>query len=173
MKDSRFKNLTIEAIRKLLNDELRMRMRTNLVRYQSLLGMLEEIIEEYENNIISSSKVIERLIELAKEIKKVEQAGVSIGLTEEEMAFYDSLSQGKKALKNGALKELVKELVKTIRKDIAIDWTDHEIIKARIRADVRMVLLRHDVSYDDMDILLNRVYEQAQYLYKDYPMGFA
>jgi len=173
VKASRFKNLTIEAIRKLLNDELRMRMRTNLVRYQSLLEMLEEIIEEYENNIISSSKVIERLIELAKEIKKVEQAGVSIGLTEEEMAFYDSLSQGKKALKNGALKGLVKELVKTIRKDIAIDWTNHEIIKARIRADVRMVLLRHDVSYDDMDILLNRVYEQAQYLYKDYPMGFA
>ncbi|KKR49925.1 MAG: Type I site-specific deoxyribonuclease, HsdR family [Candidatus Curtissbacteria bacterium GW2011_GWA1_40_16] len=173
VKDSRFKNLTIEAIRKLLNDELRMRMRTNLVRYQSLLEMLEEIIEEYENNIISSSKVIERLIELAKEIKKVEQAGVSIGLTEEEMAFYDSLSQGKKALKNGALKELVKELVKTIRKDIAIDWTNHEIIKARIRADVRMVLLRHDVSYDDMDILLNRVYEQAEHLYKNYPMTFA
>ena len=173
VKDSHFKNLTIEAIRKLLNDELRLKMRTNLVRYRSLLEMLDEIIEQYENNIISSSKVIERLIELAKEIKKVEKAGIDIGLSEEEMSFYDALSQGKKALKNGKLKDLVKELVKAIKRDIAIDWTNHEIIKSRIRADVRLVLLRHDVPFNELDVFVGEVYKQAEELYKNYPSLYA
>jgi len=173
VKDSHFKNLTIEAIRKLLNDELRLKMRTNLVRYRSLLQMLDEIIEQYENNIINSSKVIERLIELAKEIKKVEKAGIDIGLSEEEMAFYDALSQGKKALKNGKLKDLVKELVKIIKRDIAIDWTNHEIIKSRIRADVRLVLLRHNVPFNELDVFVGEIYKQAEELYKNYPSVFA
>lgn len=173
VKASRLKNLTIEAIRKLLDDELRMRLKTNLLRYRSLLEILDEIIEEYENNIINSSKVIERLIELAEEIRTAERAGDVLGLSEEEMAFYDALSQGKKALRDKELKGLVKELVKTIKRDIAIDWTNHEIIKARIRANVRLLLLRHDVSFEEVDIITDRIYEQAFYLYKDYQPNYA
>ena len=167
-KDSHFKNLTIEAIQKLLNDDLKMRMKTNLLRYKTLLQKLEEIIEEYENNIINSSKVIERLIELAKEIRQAEKIGEEIGLSSEEVAFYDALSSGKKALKDVELKKLVKELVKTIKRDISIDWTNHEIIKARIRANVRLVLLRNNYPYEEVDKLTSKVYEQAFYLYKDF-----
>jgi type I restriction enzyme R subunit len=169
VKNSRYKNLTIEAVRKIINDEISMRMRTNVIRYQSLLQTLQEIIEEYENNIINSSKVIERLLELAKEIKNVENAGNELGLTPEEMAFYDALSNGKKALKNKGLKDLVKEIVNTIKRDIAIDWTSHEIIKARIRSDVRLVLLRHNISFEEVDKHIDKIYDQAFYLYKDYP----
>ncbi|PJA55651.1 hypothetical protein CO165_02430, partial [Candidatus Roizmanbacteria bacterium CG_4_9_14_3_um_filter_33_18] len=151
IKNSHLKNLTIEAIRKLLNDDLRMKMKTNLFRYQSLLKMLEEIIEEYENNIINSSKVIEKLIELAKEIRKAQGAGEELGLTAEETAFYDALSVGKKSLKDQGFKDLVKKIVKTLRRDIAIDWTNHEIIKARIRADVRLILLQHNISLGEVD----------------------
>lgn len=168
VKNSHYKNLTIEAIQKLLHDELGMRMRTNLFRYKTLLQKLEEIIEEYENNIINSSKVIERLIELAKEIRQAEQIGDEIGLSNEEVAFYDALSRGKKTLKDVELKKLVKELVSTIKRDISIDWTNHEIIKARIRANVRLVLLRNNYSYEEVDKLASKIYEQAFYLYKDF-----
>ena len=169
VKDSHFKNLTIEAIRKLLNDELKSRLRTNILRYKTLLNKLQEIIDEYENNIINSSKVIERLIELAKEIKEAQDVGKEFGLTPEEMAFYDALSQGKKALKDDKLKQIVKEIIHTLKRDIAIDWTNHEIIKARVRADVRMVLLRNNFSFEQVDKMVEQVYIQAESLYRDYP----
>lgn len=172
-KNSHFKNLTIEAIQKLLNDDLRMRIKTNLLRYKTLLQKLEEIIEQYENNIINSSKVIEKLVELAKEIKQAEKVGDEIGLSSEEVAFYDALSNGKKALKDTELKKLVKELVRTIKRDISIDWTNHEIIKARIRANVRLVLLRNNYPYEEVDKLTSKVYEQAFYLYKDFVPMYA
>lgn len=173
VKNSHFKNLTVETLRKLLNDELRLKLKMNLVRYKTLLESLEEIIEEYENNIINSSKVIERLIELAKEIREAENAGDELGLKTDEMAFYDALSKGKSSLKDEELKKLVKELVKTIRKDITIDWTNHEIIKSRIRANVRLVLLRHDYPYEEVDKLTDKVYEQAFYLFRDYSPAMA
>jgi type I restriction enzyme R subunit len=168
VKDSRFKNLTVEAVRKLLSDELRMREKTNILRFRSLREKLEEIIEEYENNIISSSKIIERLIELAKEIKDAERAGEALGLSSEEMAFYDALSEGKKALKDEELKRVVKELVRMIKRDIAIDWTNHEVIKARIRTNSRLILLQHRIAFEEVDRLTDRIYEQAFFLYKDY-----
>lgn len=168
VKNSHFQNLTIEAIEKLMSDELRMKMRTNILRYRTLLDKLQEIIDEYENNIINSSKVVERLIELAQEIKQTESAGEQLGLSSEELAFYDVLSQGKKALKDAQLKKLVKELVRTIKRDISIDWTNHEVIKARIRANVRLVLLRNNYSYEEIGNITDKIYEQAFFLYKDY-----
>ena len=172
VKNSRFKNLTIEAVRKILEDELRMRERTNILRYRSLLEKLEEIIEEYENNIINSAKVIERLIELAKEVGEAEKAGEDLGLSPEEVAFYDALSQGKKAVKDEKLKKLVKELVKSIKRDISIDWSEHEVIKAKIRSNVRLMLLRNNYTYEEVDKMVDKVYKQAFYLYKEYPAAY-
>lgn len=169
IKNMKFKNLAIETLRKLLRDELRVRMRKNSVRYKSLMELLEQIIEEYENNIINSTKVIERLIELAKEIKSVEKAGVKIGLSEEEMAFYDIVSSSKKSdLKNGELKDLVKELVKIIKRDLTVDWINNEIIKARIRANVRLLLLQRKLPSQDSENILDSIYQQAFSLYRDF-----
>ncbi|MDO8743392.1 MAG: DUF3387 domain-containing protein, partial [Candidatus Azambacteria bacterium] len=168
VKNMKFKNLAIETLRKLLNDELRIRIRKNRVRYKSLMELLEQIIEEYENNIINSAKVMERLLELAKEIKSAEKAGVDLGLSEEEVAFYDAISSAKKSeLKNGELKGLVKELVQLIKRDIAIDWTNNEIIKSRIRADVRLLLLRNQFAPEETENILNLVFDQALSLYKN------
>lgn len=169
VKNMKFKNLAIETLKKLLNDELRLRMRKNLIRYKSLLELLEKIIEEYENNIINSTKVIERLLQLAKEIKSSEKAGDSLGLTQEELAFYDAISVGKKTLKkDDEMKSLVKELVKVIKRDVSIDWTNNEIIKARIRADVRLLLLKNNFAQTEGEILLNSIFQQAKFLYADY-----
>lgn len=169
VKNMKFKNLAIETLRKLLQDELRLRKRKNLVRYESLMELLEQIIEEYENNIINSTKVIERLIELAKEIKGVEKAATNLDLSEEELAFYDAISEGKKAIKkNGELKNLVKELVSAIKRDLTVDWTSNEIIKARIRANVRLLLLRNEYPQQDTEFIVDLIFNQAQSLYRDY-----
>jgi len=169
VKNMKFKNLAVEALKKLLNDELRLRMKKNLIRYKTLLELLEQIIEEYENNIINSTKVIERLLELAKEIKSAEKSGSSIGLSEEEMAFYDAISVGKKTLqKDDKMKSLVKELVKVIKRDVSVDWTNNEIVKARIRADVRLLLLKNSFAPAENEIILDSIFQQAKFLYADY-----
>ncbi|OGK25658.1 hypothetical protein A3A46_04555 [Candidatus Roizmanbacteria bacterium RIFCSPLOWO2_01_FULL_37_13] len=114
---------------------------------------------------------IEKLIELAKQIRYAEIEGVELGLTEEEKAFYDTLSFGKKSLKNNEdLKKIVKEIVKLVRSDITIDWTNQEVIKARIRANVRLILLKNNFPYNEVDNLIELVYEQAEALYKDFTM---
>jgi type I restriction enzyme, R subunit len=169
VKKMRFKNLAIEVLRKLLNDEIKIRIKTNEIRYRSLLDLLEQTIEDYENNIINSSKVIERLLELAKEVKKVEKAGESLGLNKEEMAFYDALSRGKKYINNNEqLKKIVKELVKMIKRDAGVDWTNNEQIKARIRANVRILLLRNNVPPAEGEKILELIFKQASALYQDF-----
>lgn len=173
VKNSRLKNLTIESVHKFFEDELRLREKSNILRYRTLLEKLEEIIEEYENNILNSSKVIEQLIQLAKEIKEAEKAGEDLGLKPEEMAFYDALSQGKKAMKDRKIKDLVKEIVKSVRRDLQIDWTSQEVTKARIRTDIRLLLLQNDYPFEEVDRITERVFEQAFCLYKDYQPNFA
>jgi len=169
VKNMKFKNLAIETLKKLLNDELKLRMRSNLMRYKTLLELLEKIIEEYEDNIINSTKVIERLIELSKEIKLAEKAGDNLGLTQEELAFYDAISVGKKTLKkDNEIKLLVKELVRIIKRDVSVDWTNNEIIKSRIRADVKLLLLKNSFAPAESEILLDSIFQQARFLYADY-----
>ncbi|MEK7534421.1 MAG: type I restriction endonuclease subunit R [Patescibacteria group bacterium] len=169
VKKMRFKNLAIEVLKKLLQDELRIRLRKNLVRYKSLMEILEDIIEDYENNIINSTKVIERLIELARKIKSDEDAWRGLGLSEEELAFYDVIADAKKSdFKNGRLKNLVRELVRMIRRDLRIDWTNSENVKSRIRADVRLLLLRNNFSHTESERIVEAVYKQAAALYQDW-----
>ena len=169
VKNMKYKNLSIDVLRKLLHDELRIRMKRNLVRYKSLLDLLEDIIEKYENNIINSVSVIEKLIELAKEIKKKEKAGGDLGLNEEEVAFYDAILAGKKSINgNSELKELVRDLVKTIKRDLAIDWMNNDIIKARIRANVKLLLLRKGFKPGESEQVLDLIYRQAFSLYENF-----
>lgn len=169
VKKMRFKNLAIDVLRKLLQDELRIRERKNIVRYQSLRAILEDLIEKYENNIINSTKVIERLLELAQEIKKVEEVGGNLGLSEEEVAFYDTIKESNKSqLKNGELKELVKELVHVVRRDITVDWMNNEVIKSRIRAHVNILLLRRQVPEKERRSIIEMILDQARALYQDF-----
>ena len=164
----KYKNLAIEILKKLLSDEISLRMRKNTIRYKSLLEILEKIIEEYEDRVISAAKVIERLIELAKEIKKTDKKAKQMNLTEEELAFYDAIASRKMINQDKRIKELVKELVKMIRRDLTIDWTNNEIIKARIRDNARLLLLRNQFRPKEAEEITNLIYQQAFYLYKDY-----
>ncbi len=173
-KKSKLKNLTIEMIRKILEDEIKLKSKKNKIRYLSMLEKIEEAIDKYENNILSSTRVIEALVEVAKEIKKAEEMGKELGLTEDELSFYDTLAVEKKALKKEEIKAIVKELVKTVKTDLAIDWTDHEVIKARIRSNVRFILLRHNVEYNEVENLTEKLFAQVQNIYQGYqPVHYA
>lgn len=169
IKKMRLKNLAVEMLRKILRDELQGKWRINTLRYKPLRAMLEEIIEQYENNIISSAEIIEKLIELARQIKLQDTVGLDIGLSKEELAFYDAISFGKESLKDDeTLKVLVRDLVKMIRRDVVIDWTNNEVIRARIRANVNLLLLRNGFSAEKAPDLVEQIFNQAQLLYADF-----
>jgi len=163
----------IESLKKLLNDELKTRIRRNVNRYRELSDKLEEIIESYENNILNSSKVIEKLIEVAREIQQAHKEGEALGLTEEEMAFYDAISLGKGAIKKSIIiKDFVHDLVKTIKRDLSVDWANNEVIKSRIRSNVRVLLLRNEIHYEDTEKLTDAIYDQAYQMYFDFSVNY-
>ena len=167
--DIKKQNVAIEVLRKLLKDQLRSRVQYNKVRYSSLLEMLEDLIERYENNVINSSQVMEKLLELAEEVKTTEQESESLGLSKEELAFYDALRENENAARGDQeIKEIVQELVKKIRRDIAVDWTNNEQIKARVKAHVRRLLLQKGYSQGRANQLRDVIFDQAVALYKDY-----
>ena len=164
VKNMRFKNLAVEMMKKLLDDEIRVRRRKNEIRFATLKDLLDELIEKYENNVISSSEVIEKLVELAKELREQEHVGGELGLSEEELAFYDAVAKGKKGM-NGEVKDMVKEMVKMIRRDIAVDWTDNDVIKSRIRANVKLLLLQNGFAADEAESMVDKIIMQASLLF--------
>ncbi|MEM5805250.1 MAG: type I restriction endonuclease subunit R [Candidatus Aenigmatarchaeota archaeon] len=166
-----FSNLRIEILRKLLNDEIKVRMRSNLVRYRSFKERLEQTIKAYHIKAMESAKVMEELIKIAKELKESVEAGEKLGLTEEELAFYDALSQGKEfIMSDQELNKIVKELVNSIKKNLSIDWTEHENVKSKVRATVKRLLRKHGFSPIKYPSTVEMIMRQAQLLYKDWPI---
>jgi type I restriction enzyme R subunit len=165
-----YKNLAIEVLRKLLNDEIKTKMRKNVIQYRSFKEMLERTIAQYHNRALHSAEVIQRLVEIAREIRAVPGRGEALGLTDEEMAFYDAVAKGYKYVERSEqLKEIACELTATIKANLSIDWTDHENVKAKIRAAVKRLLKRRGFKPDEANILVLTIMEQAESLYEDWP----
>jgi len=170
IKKSQYHNFAVDSVRKFLDQEIRARMRVNTARYETMLTLLEGLIEKYENNVISSAEIIKQLLEIADEIKKLDQESKDTGLSEEEIVFYDTLEKNPD-LKNAGIdiKEFVKELTKRIRRDLAIDWTNNETIKARIRQNVRLLLLQKGII-EEMQTkrLIESIYMETVRVYREY-----
>ncbi|MFA7201624.1 MAG: type I restriction endonuclease subunit R [Candidatus Paceibacterota bacterium] len=170
IKKVKFKNFAVDVIRKLLNKEIVARMRKNKARYETMITLLTDLIEKYENNVISSAEIIKRLLEIADEIKKLDQESVNLGLSSEEIVFYDTLIADPD-LKNAGIdiKEFVKDLTKRIRRDLAIDWTNNETIKARIRQNVRLLLIQKGfVEQIQAERLIESIYQETVRVYREY-----
>jgi len=166
-----FPNLRVELLRKLINDEIRIRIRRNIVRYNSFRERLERTITAYHNRVIESAKIIEILMQIAKELRESEKAGEELGLSEEELAFYDALSQGKEfIISDKELRKLVRKLVESIRRNLSIDWTQHENVKAKVRASVKRLLRKQGYSLVKYPSTIEMVMTQAETLYKDWPI---
>ena len=161
-------------LKKLLNDEIRIRMRKNIVQARAFSEMLEEAVNKYHNRAIAAAEVIEELIELAKEMREARKRGENLGLTEDEIAFYDALEVNDSAVKvlgDETLKKIAQELVRSIRRSVSVDWAQRENARAKIRVMVKRILRRFGYPPDKQERATEFVLEQAEALCQEWVVG--
>ncbi len=171
VKDMPQRNLAIELLRKLLNDEIRNRSRKNVVQSRSFADMLERTVRAYQNRALETAQVIEALIDLAKNIREADKRNEELNLTSDEIAFYDALEVNDSAVKvlgDENLKIIARELVETVKKNVTIDWTVKENVRAKLRVMVRRILRKHGYPPDKQEKATNTVIEQAEVIAKDW-----
>jgi type I restriction enzyme R subunit len=167
VRDMPERNLAVEVLRKLLTEEIRTRSRKNVVEARSFAEMLEQTIRRYQNRSIESAAVIEELIELAKEMREADKRGEELGLSEAELAFYDALSVNDSAVQvlgDETLRQIAQELVVAVRKNVTIDWTIRESVRAQLRVIVKRILRRYGYPPDKQESATQTVLEQAAVL---------
>lgn len=165
------KNLAVELLRKLLNDEIKTRSKKNLVQARSFTEMLERAIRAYQNRAIETAQIIEELIQLAKEMREAQQRGHDLGLSDDELAFYDALETNDRAvmvLGDKNLRLIAQELVQTVKQNVTIDWTVKETVRAKLRVMVRRILRKHGYPPDKQEKATETVLKQAELLCADW-----
>lgn len=161
------KHLAVETLRRLLAGEIRARERLNITEARKLSARLEETLRRYHNRAVDSVQVIEELISLAKDISAATERGAELGLSGEELAFYDALAENgsaKQLMKHDELRMLAQVLVVTIRKSASIDWTRKESVRAKMRIEVRKALARYGYPPDLQKAAVDLVLRQAEVL---------
>ncbi len=168
------KNLAVEMLRKLLQAELRTRRRKNVVQARSFAEMLEQTIHRYQNRAIEAAQVIEELIHLAKDMREANACGEALGLSEDELAFYDALETNDSAVKvlgDETLRAIARELVETVRKNVTIDWNLRENVRAQLRVLVKRILRKYRYPPDKQEKATQTVLEQAEVLSEVWAMA--
>ena len=161
------RNLAVELLQKLLKGELASRRRKNVVQARSFAGMLEKTLRRYRNRAVEAAQVIEELIQLARDLRAANARGEELGLTEDELAFYDALETNDSAVRvlgDETLRDIARELVETVRGNVTIDWTLRENVRANLRRLVRRILRRHGYPPDKQEKATRTVLEQAEAL---------
>ncbi|MBE2254769.1 MAG: type I restriction endonuclease subunit R [Ignavibacteria bacterium] len=159
------KNLAIELLKKLLNDELKVRLKTNLAKSKKLLDMLKNAIKKYQNNLLTTAEIIQELINIAKEIKESDKDAEKLGLTQDEVAFFNALEMNDSAVKvlgDETLKEIAREIADKVRKNATIDWTIRESARAKLMVLVRRTLRKYKYPPDMQEEAVNLVMKQAE-----------
>ncbi len=165
------RNLALELLKKLLNDEIKTRSRKNVVQARSFAEMLEQAINKYQNRTIEAAELIQELIRIAKELRDAKKRGEALGLNEDEEAFYDALAENGSArdvMGDERLKFLAQELVKKVRNSVSIDWTLRENSRAQIRILVKRILRQYGYPPDMEQKATELVLEQAEALCKEW-----
>ncbi|WP_338929242.1 DUF3387 domain-containing protein (plasmid) [Roseomonas mucosa] len=161
------KNLAIEALKKLINGDVRSQARRNVTQSKAFTERLEAAIARYHANALTTAQVLEELIQLAKDIKGARSRGEDVGLTDEEIAFYDALAENesaREAMGEPTLRVIALELVKSIRSNISVDWMHRETARARIRVLVKRILRKYGYPPDLQDAAVQNVLQQAEAL---------
>lgn len=161
------KNLAFEALRKLLNDEIRSRSRSNIVENRRFSERLEDAIARYHTNAVSTVEVLQELINLAREIRQSRERGAEENLSAEEVAFYDALAENKSAVDiigNQSLKIIAHELLVSLKSNISVDWAHRESARARLRVLVKRILRKYGYPPDLEDSAVQTVLQQAEAL---------
>ncbi len=161
------RNLAVELLQKLLKGELAARRRKNVVQARSFAEMLEQTLRRYQNRAVEAAQVIEELIQLAREMRAANARGDELGLSEDELAFYDALETNDSAVKvlgDDTLRDIARELVETVRGNVTIDWTLRENVRANLRRLVKRILRKHGYPPDKQEKATRTVLEQAEVL---------
>jgi type I restriction enzyme R subunit len=159
------KNLALELLKKILNDEIKSRLRTNLVKSKKFLEMLETAIKKYQNNLLTTAQIIEELIRIAKEVKSSDEDATKLGLSEAELAFYDALETNDSAVKvlgDEVLKTIAREIADKVKKNATIDWTIRESARAKLMVLVRRTLTKYGYPPDKQQKAIDTVLKQAE-----------
>jgi len=165
------RNLAVELLQKLLKGEIKTRSKRNIVQARSFAELLEQSLRRYQNRAIETAQVIEELIRLAQDMREANKRGESLGLTEDELAFYDALEINDSAVKvlgDDTLRDIARELVETVRKNVTIDWTLRENVRAQLRVLVKRILRKHGYPPDKQEKATQTVLEQAEALCADW-----
>lgn len=161
------KNLAIELLKKILNGELKARAKTNLVKSKKLLEMLEGAIKRYQNNLLTTAEIIQELINIAKQIKESDKEGEKLGLTNDEVAFYNALEINDSAVQvlgDEQLKQIAREIAEKVRANATIDWTIRESARAKLMVLVRRTLNKWGYPPDKQQKAIDTVLKQAELL---------
>ena len=166
------KNLALELLKRLLNNEIKNRSRTNLIQSKKFSEMLAQAVKRYQSGLIEAAAVIEELIKLAKDIRAADQRGEKLNLRVDELAFYDALADNPKAetiLGDDTLKAIAHELVDSVRRNTSIDWQLKESVQAKLRVLVKRILRKYKYPPDDPEtgeynISVSKVLDQAELL---------
>ena len=165
------KNLALDALRKLLNDEIRSRSRTNVVETKRFSERLESAIARYHTNAVSTVEVLHELIALAKDVRAARRRGEDEGLTQDEIAFYDALAENESAVEvmgNDSLKVIAHELLISLKGSVTVDWSHRESARARMRVLVKRILRKYGYPPDLQDGAVQTVLQQAEVLSADW-----
>jgi type I restriction enzyme R subunit len=165
------KNLAVEMLRKLLDGEIKTRSRKNIVQGRAFSQLLEDAVRRYQNRAIETAQVIEELIALAKDLREAERRGEKLGLTEDEVAFYDALEVNDSAVKvlgDETLRLIAQELLRAVRDNVKIDWTVRENVRAQMRVMIKRILRRYGYPPDKQARATELVLEQAEVLCRDW-----
>jgi len=166
------RNLALELLKRLLNDEIKTRAQMNRVQGRKFSEMLAEAVKRYQNGLIDSARIMDELIQLAKDIRAADERGQKMNLRPDELAFYDALADNPNAerlLGDQTLKQIAHELVESVRKNTSIDWQLKQSVQARLRVLVKRILRKHKYPPDDpttgeYTVSVNKVLDQASQL---------
>jgi type I restriction enzyme R subunit len=166
------KNLALELLKRLLADEIRTRGQMNMVQGRKFSEMLAEAVKRYQNGLIDSAKIIEELIQLAKDIRAADERGEKLNLRQDELAFYDALADNPNAeslLGDQILKQIAHELTESVRNNTSIDWQYKQSVQAKLRVLVKRILRKYKYPPDDpatgeYTLSVNKVLDQATQL---------
>jgi len=165
VKNMEHKNIALEVLKKLINDSIKSRAKTNMIQSKSLMEMLEGSIKRYHNKIITAVEVIDELIELSKEIHKMDKEPAEMGLSEYEYAFYTAIANNESAkelMQKEKLRELAVVLFQKIRENASIDWTIKESVKAKLKVIVKRTLRQFGYPPDMQMLATETVLKQAE-----------
>jgi type I restriction enzyme, R subunit len=169
------KNLAVEALQKLLNDEVKTRFATNAVKARSFADMLENALKKYKSNSIEAAQIIEELIDIARKIRDSEKEAEELGMSPDEIAFYDALvanGSAREVMGDDQLRKLAVLLVKRVRNNVTVDWTLRQDAQARLRIEVKRLLREYGYPPDEQKLATDLVLEQATLFGEDWAAGY-